>query len=140
MKKKKIKKIQIKKFILNTLNELFNESILDDQVKWEYLKYNVRKYAIKFSKRLAENTNKILLTQKQNISILKNMKIMLTAQIIKSVSNNQMKSTEKKAKGIKIRSKCNQYEHGEKSTKFFLILEKHRAIQSQIYIRSYIRR
>ena len=25
---------------------------------------------------------------------------------------------EKKAKGIKIRSKCNWYEHGEKSTKF----------------------
>ena len=26
---------------------------------------------------------------------------------------------EKKAKGIRIRSKCNWYEHGEKSTKFF---------------------
>ena len=40
---------------------------------------------------------------------------------------------EKKAKGIRIRSKCNWYEHGEKSTKFFLNLEKHRAIQSQIH-------
>ena len=36
-----------------------------------------------------------------------------------------------KAKGIKIRSKCNWYEHGEKFTKFFLNLEKHRLIQSQ---------
>ena len=44
-----------------------------------------------------------------------------------------MKSTKKKAKGIKIRSKCNWYEHGEKSTKFFLNLEKHRAIQGQIH-------
>ena len=29
--------LQIKKFILDILNELFNENILDDQVKWEYL-------------------------------------------------------------------------------------------------------
>ena len=43
-----------------------------------------------------------------------------------------MQST-KKAKGVKIRSKCNWYEHGEKSGKFFLNLEKHHAIQSQIH-------
>ena len=29
---------QIKKFISNTLNKLFNENILDDQVKWGCLK------------------------------------------------------------------------------------------------------
>ena len=32
---------------------------------------------------------------------------------------------EEKAKGIKIRSKCNWYELDEKSTKYFLNLEKH---------------
>ena len=48
----------MKKFISDTLNELFNENILDDQVKWEYLKYNVRNYTINFSKKLARNTNK----------------------------------------------------------------------------------
>ena len=40
---------------------------------------------------------------------------------------------EEKAKGIKIRSKYNWYEHCEKSTKFFFNLGKHRAIQSQIH-------
>ena len=49
---------QMKKFFSDTLNELFNENILDDQVKWEYLKYNIRKYTINFSKKLAKNTNK----------------------------------------------------------------------------------
>ena len=44
-----------------------------------------------------------------------------------------MQSTKKKGKGIKIRSKCNWYEHAEKSTKFFLNLEKHCAIQRQIH-------
>ena len=50
--------LQMKKFILDTLNELFNENTLDDQVNWEYLKYNIRKYTTKFFKKLAKNTNK----------------------------------------------------------------------------------
>ena len=52
--------LQMKKNILDTLNELFNENILDDQVKWEYLKHNIRKYTINFSKELAKNTNKTI--------------------------------------------------------------------------------
>ena len=36
-------------------------------------------------------------------------------------------------RSIKIRSKCNWYELGEKFTKFFLNLEKYCAIQIQIY-------
>ena len=49
---------QMKKLISDTLNELFMENILDDQVKWEYLKYNIRKCSINFSKKLAKNTKK----------------------------------------------------------------------------------
>ena len=53
--------LQMKKFILDNLNEIFNGNILDDQVKWQYVKYNVRKYIIKFSKELAKTQIKILL-------------------------------------------------------------------------------
>ena len=49
---------QIKTFISDTLNEFFNKNILDDQVKLEYLKYNIRKYTINFSKKNSKNTNK----------------------------------------------------------------------------------
>ena len=35
----KMKNMFIKKIILDTLNEIFNEKNLDDQVKLEYLKY-----------------------------------------------------------------------------------------------------
>ena len=35
----------------------------------------------------------------------------------------------KKGNGIRIRSKCNSYENGKKSTKFFLNLEKYCATQ-----------
>ena len=39
----------------------------------------------------------------------------------------------KKQNGIKIRSKCNGYELGEKPTKFFLNLEKYCTIQCQVH-------
>ena len=48
----------MKKSISDILNELFHKTILDDQVKWEYLKYNIRKYTINFSKELAKITQK----------------------------------------------------------------------------------
>ena len=48
----------MKKFISDILNELFNKNILDDQVKWGYLKYHIRKYTISLSKKLAKNKNK----------------------------------------------------------------------------------
>ena len=39
---------------------------------------------------------------------------------------------QEKTNGIRIRNKCNWYEHGEKSSNFFLNLEKSRAVQNQI--------
>ena len=51
---------QIKKLISDTLNELFRQNILDDQVKLEYFKYNFRnyKYTINFPKKVTKETNK----------------------------------------------------------------------------------
>ena len=46
---------QMKKCISDTLIELFNENILDDQIKWEYFEYNITKHTITFSKKLAKN-------------------------------------------------------------------------------------
>ena len=52
---------QMKKLISDTLNDFFNENILYDQVKREYLKYSIRKYTINFSKKLTKKkTNKII--------------------------------------------------------------------------------
>ena len=41
--------------IKNTLKVFDNENISDDQVKWEYLKYEVRKFTIHYSKHLAKS-------------------------------------------------------------------------------------
>ena len=40
----------MKEHISTCLNLLEKENILDDQVRWEYLKYEARKFSIKFSK------------------------------------------------------------------------------------------
>ena len=77
----------MKKFISVTLNELFNANILDDQVKHEYLKYNIRKYTINFSKKLDEN-------------YVYNIDYKVFRQQIDEIYKE-------KAKGVKIRSKCN---------------------------------
>ena len=125
---------QMKKFISDTLNELFNENILDDQVNWEYLKYNFRKYTINFSKKLAKNTNKNIVDLETKLMHFEKSYANYVDNIDYKVCKQQLDAIYKeKAKWIKIRSKCNWYDLGEKFTKLFLDLEKHRAIQSQIH-------
>ena len=46
--------------------------------------------------------------------------------------NKLDKIYKQKINGIRIRSKCDWYEHGEKSSKFFPNLEKTRSTQSTI--------
>ena len=125
---------QMKKFISDTLNDLFNENILDDQVKWEYLKYNIRNYTINFSKKLAKNTNKKILDLETKLKHFEKDYENYVDNIDHKVCKQQLDAIyEEKAKGIKIRSKCSWHELSEKSTKFFSNLEKHRAIQIQIH-------
>ena len=69
------------------MNELFNENILDDHVKWEYLKDIVRKYTINFSKKLAKNTNKKIADLKAKLKHFKKHKNYVD-NIMKYVSNN----------------------------------------------------
>ena len=111
--------LQMKKFILDTLNELFSENILDVQVKWEYLKCNIRKYTIKFSKELAKNTNKIIADLETKLNHFEKHKNYVDNIDYKVCQQQLDEIYEKKAKPVKIRHKYNWYEHGEKSTNFF---------------------
>ena len=104
--------------------------------KWKqkYLKYNIRKYTINFSQKLAKNTNKKiaeLLTNRKHFSKYKENYV---DNIDDKVCKHQLDAIyEERAKGIKISCKCSWYRLGEKFTKIFLNLQKHRAIQSQIH-------
>ena len=93
------------------------------------MKYNIRKYTINFSKNLAKNTNKKINDletkpkhfEKYYESYVDNIDYKICKQELDAIY-------EEKAKRIQHRSKCNWYELGEKSTKFFLNLEKHSVI------------
>ena len=46
---------QMKTLIKNVLNNLDQDSKVDPQFRWEYLKYEIRKFSIHFSKDIARN-------------------------------------------------------------------------------------
>ena len=93
------------------------------------MKYSIRKYTINFFKKLAKNANKKIADWERKLKhygyYVDNIDYKVCKQQLDAIY-------EEKAEGMEIRSKCNWYEHGEKSTKFFLIW-KNNAIQSQIH-------
>ena len=103
-------------------------------MKWEFLKYEIRKFTIDYSKTAAKirKQHKIDLEHK-----LKNFENKLTSEENRKLYNHYKNELETIydhiADGIGIRSKCEWYEHGEKSTKFFLNFEKKQGSQKQIW-------
>ena len=51
---------------------------------------------------------------------------------MQNVKNGLELIYEKVAEGVKVRRKCQWYEEGEKSTKFFLNLEKKRSVKALV--------
>ena len=124
---------KIKEHVLLTIKMLDNDDLRVEQVRWEHLKYKIRKFTIRFSKNLAKKV------RKETQSLEKKVK-----HFESSVTNyhNNLRYIEykerlntiysKKVNGIRIRSKCDWYESGEKSTEFFLNLEKSSSSQGVV--------
>ena len=89
-----------------------NDTYLTDQVKWEFLKYEIRKFAINFSKKLAQNSRKLPRDLKTKIKNLEQ-------NIINEDKFNEYKTAKDElenfydniATGVKIRSKCDWYQY-----------------------------
>ena len=103
------------------------------QAQWEFLKYEIRKFSIAFSKikskEKRENLARLegkLKELEQNLTCDENLE---QHGIYKNELNDIYNDI---SNGIKIRSKCDWYEFGKKSNKFFLNLEANRAIQSVV--------
>ena len=95
------------------------------------LKYEIQKFSIEFSK----NKTKLM---REKITRLE----VKLEELEQNLSNDEAKEQynayrgkineiyDEISNGLKIRSKCNWYEFGEKSNKFFLTLEKCQATQN----------
>ena len=115
------------------INELNTNTFLDNQLKWELLKYKIRRFTISYCK---QRNKKDVAERKYLENKLKNLENVLdnydNLESYHNIKNKIEEIYEKKAEGARIRSKCLWYEEGEKSSKFFLNLEKRRGIQGQI--------
>ena len=110
--------IEIKKIICSfcTANKFFSNR----QLKWELLKYEVRKFTINYKKQIAKE-------KRQQITDLENQLKIIEKNLDEddNLSKYNKIKTELDAiydhitEGICIRSKCNWYEHSEKSIIFF---------------------
>ena len=116
----------MKKHICELLCLLDNQHITDDHIRWEYLKNEIRK----FTKNMLQLKN----VRKEKDSIEKELKHLETDLKNYKTSQKYLDCISKldevysrKADKVSIRSKCDWYKTDEKSSKFFLNLEKTRA-------------
>ena len=111
--------------VKHQFDPLFKEK---PQVQWEFLKYEIRKFSIAFSKmKSKEKREKGKLREfEQNLNCDENVE---QCGIYRNELNNIYNDI---SNGIKIRSKCDWYEFGEKSNKFFLNLETNCTTQSVV--------
>ena len=112
---------KMKFHIKSTLETLEIEGISDFQVRWEFLKYQIRKISIfqntKKEKMFLENNLKKL---ENNTNYIENLEY-----IDCRIKLDEM--YDQKMNGMRIRSKYDCHEYGEKSSIFFLNLELHKA-------------
>ena len=116
---------EMKTLIQKVIFSLENDTYLTDQVERELLKYEIRKFAINFFRKLAQNSRKL---QTDLESKIKNLEQNTTDKDkfneYKTAKDELEILYDKIATGVKIRSKYDLHQYGEKSTKYFLNLGK----------------
>ena len=122
---------EMKFHIKSTLETLEIEGIRDPQVRWKFLKYKI-KFSTEFSKLQAQNTKKEKMFLENKLKKLENNTNYIENLEPIDCRNKLDKIYGQKINGIRIRSKYDWNEYGEKYSKFFRNLEKIRARQSTI--------
>ena len=112
------------------------EELSDDRCVWDWVKYNIRAHAIRHSSRKAKQ-------RKETETKLQN-ELNVTKQAFESnpsdsnatlfdVAQKELEYFyEEKTKGIIVRARARWHEYGEKSTKYFLNLEKRNHVKKHI--------
>ena len=97
---------------------------MDKQAKLELLKYEIKKFPLKFSKEKAKQKRINRETLEKSLEAMLAANVDPESENFKKTHDDLEKLYDEIAEGIRIRSKCDWYEFGEKSTKDFLNLEK----------------
>ena len=97
-------------------------------MRWEFLKYKVRQFTINYSKEKASETKARRISLEKTV---KRLEISLSTNSNETLLEEYYKYKNELesicnfiAEGIILRSKASWHEHGEKSSKYFLNLEK----------------
>ena len=115
-------------FNLNLRNSMKNAksklNFNDTQLNWELLKCEIRKFIISYSKAIAKEERARRLKLENTLKFLENnLTDNLKKQQYEVLKCELDEIYDKIAEGVIVRSRCQQYEEGEKSNKFFLNLE-----------------
>ena len=105
----------------------------DTQLNWELLKCEIRKFIISYSKAIAKEKRARRLKLENTLKFLENnLTDNLKKQQYELLKCELDEIYDKIAEGVIVRSRCQQYEEGEKSNKFFLNLETVRGSQGKV--------
>ena len=109
----------MKKHIENIINSI--DSDFNHQMKWEFLKYEIHKFTISFSKNKAKSIReKKLNLEKKKLKLLEGKLNCSEDKDEYSVCKENVSVIyDEITNRIRIRSRCNCYEPGEKSNNFF---------------------
>jgi len=93
-------------------------------MSWEWIKYRIREFSIKFSKRIARESKREELVLREKIGKLKTLHESNPSNETLNNLENAIADLdsyeEEKVQGIIVRSRARWHEHGEKSTKYFI--------------------
>ena len=112
------------------------KDLTDNRSIWEWLKYNIRAHAIQYSIKKAQERNEkeeSLQTEYSRASkIYENDSNDINADRLNAAKERLESFYEEKVKGIIIRARARWHEHGERSTKYFLNLEKRNHVKKHM--------
>ena len=101
------------------------------QLKWQLLKYEVKKFTINYTKQIAKEKRQQCTNLENQLKILKKCLDQEDSLSKYNAVKNELDAIyDHITEGIRIRSKCKWYKSNKKSTKFFLNLEKQRGAQN----------
>merc|ERR1712240_397221 len=108
-----------------------NLNEFEPQKKWELMKYKIRCFCIEFSKKIAKKRRDEFEKLEQIIRDHETTEIG-TNEIYVKAKLEYERLLNQKSEGVILRSKIRIYEENEKSSKYFLSLEKHNAVRNTI--------